>query len=383
MASDEILLPMYPGEDGLTVTIRLEGRDLTGATLEMEVLPNQRGTPILLSTQNGGLSLDLPDGVVVAYGADLIGRLPEGRLTTVDLFALSGAARRKIAAGYITIGRAGHMLTASLSIVEVPGIQGPRGWAPLFAAEEYGASVVMRVADWTGGGGDKPAVGQYLGSGGLVDDISEATDFRGGTGLTPDISVLSTTTLAPGQPARVTLDHTSTPEAPKLVFGLPKGDTGLTPDIAILPTTTLAPGEPAEVSLGPGSTPEEPKLAFSIPAGAQGTPGAPGEPLVLVVSDTVDTGLGGWWVTRDYHAAATCQYLRAEMLVGTATGVTLAVRKNGTTVRSGIALGAGVTTITDLGLVLAKGDQVSVHREGGGTLTGPWVMLVQIDGRAP
>lgn len=119
------------------------------------------------------------------------------------------------------------------------------------------------------------------------------------------------------------------------------------------------------------------------PPGVQGAPGAAGEPLVLVVSDALDTGPGGWWVARDYHGAATCQYLRAEMLVGTATGVTLSVHKNGAPVRSGIALGAGPTVITDLGLVLAKGDQVSVQREIGGTLTGPWVMVVQIDGRAP
>ena len=119
------------------------------------------------------------------------------------------------------------------------------------------------------------------------------------------------------------------------------------------------------------------------PPGVQGAPGAAGEPLVLVVSDALDTGPGGWWVARDYHGSATCQYLRAEMLVGTATGVTLSVHKNGAPVRTGIALGTGPTVITDLGLVLAKGDQVSVQREIGGTLTGPWVMVVQIDGRAP
>lgn len=383
MAADRIVIPMYPGEDGLTATIRLDGQDFTGLTLELEIKAKGRGAPTILSTSDGGLTLDLPDGVIMSYDADLIASLPEGRQTTLDLFTVSGSARKKIAVGDIVIGSAGNLLSASLSIVQIPGIQGARGWAPLFAAEEYGTSVVLKVADWTGGGGDKPVTGQYLGPDGLVDDVEGATDIRGATGLTPDISVLSTATLAPSQPATVTLDPSSTPEEPKLVFGVPKGDTGETPDITILPTTTLAPGEPADVTLDPSGTPEAPKLVFSIPAGVQGLPGAPGEPLALVVSDTTDIGLGGWWVTRDYHGDATCDYLRAEMLVGEADGVTLAVRKNGTTIRSGIALGAGVTIITDLGLVLAEGDQVSVHREGGGTLTGPWMMLVQIDGRTP
>ena len=384
MAADRIVIPMYPGEDGLTVTIRLDGQDFTGKVVEMEARPFGRGEPILFSTEDGGLSLDLPDGIVVSYGADLIEDLPEGRLTTLDLFTVSGSARKKIAVGDIVIGSAGNLLNASLTIVQIPGIQGARGWAPLFAAEEYGTSVALKVADWTGGGGDKPATGQYLGPDGLVDDVEDATDIRGATGLTPDISILSTSTLAPGSQATVALDPSSTPEAPKLNFGVPRGDTGNTgaaATIVIAGTDTLAPGAPATV-VNEGTSAAA-SLRVGIPAGVQGLPGAPGEPLALVVSDTTDIGLGGWWVARDYHGAATCDYLRAEMLVGEADGVTLAVRKNGTTIRSGIALGAGVTIITDLGLVLAEGDQVSVHRVGGGTLTGPWVMLVQIDGRAP
>lgn len=365
-----------------TVTIET-GIDLTGSVVELVLTPSTGKAPLTLSTEGDELSLALPGGVIWRYTEDLAEYLPAGRSSFADLWRVVGEVREPIGSGAIHVLVAGEGPPSESISIMVPGTQGPRGWAPVFAAVESGDISVLQIADWTGGGGDKPSVGQYLGPDGLVDDIAEATDFRGGVGLTPDISVLSTATLAPGAPATVTLDPTSTPEAPKLRFSIPRGEIGRTPDISILPTTTLAPGQPADVVLGPGSTPEEPKLAFSLPAGAQGPPGAPGEPLVLVVSDTVDTGLGGWWVTRDYHAAATCQYLRAEMLVGTATGVTLAVRKNGATVRSGIALGAGVTTITDLGLVLAKGDQVSVHREGGGTLTGPWVMLVQIDGRAP
>ncbi|GHE69826.1 hypothetical protein GCM10019059_31920 [Camelimonas fluminis] len=115
--------------------------------------------------------------------------------------------------------------------------------------------------------------------------------------------------------------------------------------------------------------------------GDKGDPGAPGEPLLVTISDQNDIGPGGWWITRDYHGPATLQYLRAEMLAGTANDVTINVRKNGVLHRGGIALSSAATIITDLALTLAKGDNVSVHR-GGGTITGPWLAAIQIDGRA-
>ena len=316
---------------------------------------------------------------VMSSASVALERIVEARDAVSTMLSSLGVTHRWIGTRLDIMGADGEYVEGP----NLRGASGSNGWSPIEASAIDGERRLRKVVDWVGGQGSKPPVDVYLSQGGYTSYIEEATDFRGAHGLTPDTSVLSTTTLAPGQPATVTLDPSSTPEEPKLVFGVPKGDTGETPDITILPTTTLAPGEPAEVTLDPSGTPEAPKMAFSIPAGVQGLPGAPGEPLVLVVSDTTDIGLGGWWVARDYHGAATCDYLRAEMLVGEADGVTLAVRKNGATVRSGIALGAGVTTITDLGLVLAEGDQVSVHREGGGTLAGPWVMMVQIDGRAP
>ena len=127
MAADDIQIPMYPGEDGLTATIRIAGQDFAGLTLELEIRAKGRGSPVVLSSATGGLTLDLPDGIVVHYGADLIASLPEGRLTTLDLFTVAGPARKKIAAGFITIGKAGNLLDASFATVEVPGIQGPEG----------------------------------------------------------------------------------------------------------------------------------------------------------------------------------------------------------------------------------------------------------------
>lgn len=118
--------------------------------------------------------------------------------------------------------------------------------------------------------------------------------------------------------------------------------------------------------------------------GPQGPAGAPGEPIMAVIGDDTDIGAGGWWVTRDYHAAATMNYLRVEVLAGAVEGVTLSLRRNGVLVRDGIALSdASPTILTDLGLALSRGDAVSVHREAGGSFgPGPWLVMIQIDGRA-
>ncbi|SCW95703.1 hypothetical protein [Ancylobacter rudongensis] len=116
--------------------------------------------------------------------------------------------------------------------------------------------------------------------------------------------------------------------------------------------------------------------------GPKGDPGSPGEPLVLAVSDAADIAPGGWWATRDYHGVATFTRLRAEMLAGAAEGVSLYIEKNGLPFAGPFALSsAAPTIITGLTLVLAPGDNVSAYRVGG-TLAGPWLMLLQLDGRS-
>lgn len=62
------------------------------------------------------------------------------------------------------------------------GPSGDEGWTPVLAIEPDGARRVQRVVDWTGGEGEKPSVGKYVGPGGLVADIAFATDIRGGPG---------------------------------------------------------------------------------------------------------------------------------------------------------------------------------------------------------
>jgi hypothetical protein len=452
-------LSLYLNTNAPAKRIQFLGVDFTGSVVELVLTNLVTSEEITLSTADDEISID-QDIVVWDYDQTILEQLPVGNWTSFSVYRSIGETREFIGSGRVSIiANGGYQVDNGTMVINVPGVRGPAGTL------EVDSVVTLDP--------DEDAYIEELGTN--TESAWRVGIPRGYTGLTPDIEILSTTTLAAGQPATVTLDPSSTPEEPKLVFGVPKGDTGATPDISVLSTATLAPSQPATVTLDPSSTPEEPKLVFGvprgdtgatgltpaisvlststlapgsqatvaldpsstpeapklnfgvprgdtgdtgaaativiagtdtlapgapatvvnegtsaaaslrvgIPAGVQGLPGAPGEPLALVVSDTTDIGLGGWWVARDYHGAATCDYLRAEMLVGEADAVTLAVRKNGATVRSGIALGAGVTVITDLGLVLAEGDQVSVHRVGGGTLTGPWMMLVQIDGRTP
>ena len=61
------------------------------------------------------------------------------------------------------------------------GDDGTDGWTPVFTAVVDGERRVMRVDDWTGGQGSKPATG-YIGASGIVASIGDAVDVRGAPG---------------------------------------------------------------------------------------------------------------------------------------------------------------------------------------------------------
>jgi len=83
------------------------------------------------------------------------------------------------------------------------GNDGDDGWTPVFATVSDDTRRVLQVSDWTGGGGSKPATGQYVGAAGFVSAVADAVDIRGpvgqagGTGgaganaWTPEIAVES------------------------------------------------------------------------------------------------------------------------------------------------------------------------------------------------
>lgn len=75
------------------------------------------------------------------------------------------------------------------------GPQGDKGWSPLLATVEDGTRRVLQVTGWTGGTGDVPAVGLYVGASGLVVSISDGVDIRGpgggDSGWSPEFAVVA------------------------------------------------------------------------------------------------------------------------------------------------------------------------------------------------
>lgn len=64
------------------------------------------------------------------------------------------------------------------------GDDGDDGWTPRFSVVSDSARRVLQVSDWVGGGGTKPATGQYVGSTGFVAAVADAVDIRGPVGQT-------------------------------------------------------------------------------------------------------------------------------------------------------------------------------------------------------
>ncbi|MGY1490708.1 SGNH/GDSL hydrolase family protein [Methylobacillus pratensis] len=56
------------------------------------------------------------------------------------------------------------------------------GWTPVPALVTVAGRVVQQVVDWTGGSGNKPEVGLYVGPDGLVEDPADATNVKGDPG---------------------------------------------------------------------------------------------------------------------------------------------------------------------------------------------------------
>lgn len=64
-----------------------------------------------------------------------------------------------------------------------PGVSGYNGWVAVLALVEDGQRRVVRVTDWTGGNGPKPASGSYVGESGFVADLVNAVNIRGPQGV--------------------------------------------------------------------------------------------------------------------------------------------------------------------------------------------------------
>ena len=81
------------------------------------------------------------------------------------------------ASAYTITGATGDTGSTGLT-----GATGDKGWAPVFSIQNNGAVRVLRLDDWVGGEGTKPATGTYVGTTGLVAAIGDAVDIRGPQG---------------------------------------------------------------------------------------------------------------------------------------------------------------------------------------------------------
>ena len=95
----------------------------------------------------------------------------------------NGLSAYQIAVSNGFIGTEQQWIVSLKGATGATGASGANGWTPSLRTEVRGTDeLVLRIIDWTGGSGTKPAVG-YLSSTGLVTNISNATNIRGAQGL--------------------------------------------------------------------------------------------------------------------------------------------------------------------------------------------------------
>ena len=123
------------------------------------------------------------------------------------------------------------------------GKSGYDGWTPMFAVVADGDRRVQQVVGWTGGQGDIPAIGWFVGPNGFVETVSEATDIRGPKGdpgrvITP--GSVTNDLLAP-MPAKTILGNATAAEA-NAGYLTPSEVRALVLDAGSITTTMLADG---------------------------------------------------------------------------------------------------------------------------------------------
>ncbi len=140
-----------------------EARLLRRSTFQAWMLENVQG-------EKGDTGAQGSQGVAGANGKDGIN-------------GTNGLSAYQIAVSNGFIGTEQQWIVSLKGATGATGASGANGWTPSIRTEVRGADeLVLRIIDWTGGSGTKPAVG-YLSSTGLVTNISNATNIRGTQGL--------------------------------------------------------------------------------------------------------------------------------------------------------------------------------------------------------
>ena len=115
------------------------------------------------------LQLKLGDGY--GPGVDLEG--PEGPTGPVPAIAIG-----KVSEGDFAVARQPGSPDEA-PVLDFTLARGNAGWTPVPAFVVDGSRIVLRIVDWTGGQGPKPAAGLYVGATGFVPAIANAVDLRG------------------------------------------------------------------------------------------------------------------------------------------------------------------------------------------------------------
>lgn len=140
-----------------------EARLLRRSTFQAWMLANVQG-------EKGDTGAQGLQGVAGANGKDGIN-------------GVNGLSAYQIAVSNGFIGTEQQWIVSLKGATGTTGASGANGWTPSLRTEVRGTDeLVLRIIDWTGGSGTKPAVG-YLSSTGLVTNISNATNIRGTQGL--------------------------------------------------------------------------------------------------------------------------------------------------------------------------------------------------------
>ena len=140
-----------------------EARLLRRSTFQAWMLDNVQG-------EKGDTGAQGLQGVAGANGKDGIN-------------GTNGLSAYQIAVSNGFIGTEQQWIVSLKGATGATGASGANGWTPSLRTEVRGTDeLVLRIIDWTGGSGTKPAVG-YLSSTGLVTNISNATSIRGEQGL--------------------------------------------------------------------------------------------------------------------------------------------------------------------------------------------------------
>ena len=182
------------------------------------------------------------------------------------------------------------------------GKSGYDGWTPMFAVVADGDRRVQQVVGWTGGQGDIPAIGWFVGPNGFVETVSEATDIRGPKGdpgrvITP--GSVTNDLLAP-MPAKTILGNATAAEA-NAGYLTPSEVRALVLDAGSITTTMLADGAVTSDKITTGAVSND-KLASMVAGRLKGLPSGAldGPPQDL-------TGADAWGIVGSAGKATTEQ----------------------------------------------------------------------------